>query len=179
VAIEDDAGDAPAGWARERVVIMVREGARPVPSDGGAAAREVDEPTLTALERRIYSDQGAGPELVRQLSIAQAAMRAATECRRFAAGDPAEPAAMATLFLDRSLGVGLVESVGTLRMWREQRLGTAAMAAALTAAREAGVATVGVVTDAEDWPQIWYANLGFEPMRRHVAYLRDSGGTPV
>jgi N-acetylglutamate synthase-like GNAT family acetyltransferase len=179
VAVEDDAGDPPAGWTRERVVVMVRDGARAAAHDAGADAWEVDEPALTALERRIYSDQDAGPELVRQLSVAQAAMRAATECRRFAAGDRAEPAAMATLFLDRRLGVGLVESVGTLRMWREQRLGTAAMNAALTAAREAGVATVGVVTDAEDWPQIWYANLGFEPVRRHVAYVRVSGGTPV
>jgi predicted N-acetyltransferase YhbS len=86
---------------------------------------------------------------------------------------------MATLFTDRPLGAALVESVGTLRTRREQGLGSAVVNAALRAAREAGVGLVGVVTDAEDWPQVWYANLGFEPVRRHVAYVRDSAGGRV
>jgi GNAT superfamily N-acetyltransferase len=182
VAIEQDLPDEPPGWTRDAVVVMVRDGAAPIPPGAppvDVLAQEVDEETLVALERRIYLDQGADADLARQLSVAQAAMRSATECRRFAAGHDPEPAAMATLFLDRRTGVGLVESVGTLRMWREQGLGGAVMAAALRAARDADLAVVGVVAGAEDWPQVWYANLGFAPVRRHVAYLRDSAGGRV
>jgi GNAT superfamily N-acetyltransferase len=181
VAIEQDLADEPDGWSRERVVVMVRDGAAPIPPGAPAdiVAREVDEGTLVALERRIYLDHGADPDLARQLSVAQAAMRSATECRRLAAGHDPELAAMATLFLDRRMGVGLVESVATLRQWREQRLASALMAAALRAARDADLTVVGVVADAEDWPQVWYANLGFAPARRHVAYVRDSGGARV
>jgi GNAT superfamily N-acetyltransferase len=136
---------------------------------------------MVALARRIFEEENVGPradpELPAQMSVAGAAMRAATDCRRFAAGDGVddEPVSMATLYLDPDVDgqrVALVESVATLRRWREQGLGHAVVGAALRAARDWGAALVAIVTDADDWPQVWYAGLGFEPVRHHVGYVR-------
>jgi GNAT superfamily N-acetyltransferase len=172
------------GWSRERVVLMVL-GERLAPRDADPRAREIDEAAMVALELAVFAQDnlgpGAHPDLPVQMSGANAAMRAATDCRRFAAGDrvDGEPVSMATLYLDPDVDgerVALVESVATLRRWREQGLGHAVVGAALRAARDWGAGLVAIATDADDWPQVWYAGLGFEPVRRHVGYFRAGDG---
>jgi hypothetical protein len=183
----------PRGWSRERVVLMALDPAAVGGAVAGAVAvavadpraREIDEATMAVLERRIFAEDNAGrwahPDLPEQMSGANAAMRAATGCRRFAAGDGAagELASMATLYLDPDVcgeRVALVESVGTLAAWRERGLGGAAVGAALGAARDWRADLVAIVTDADDWPQVWYAALGFEVVGRHVGYVRTTPG---
>ena len=188
VVIEDGAGEALAeelgarGWRRDRAVVMALDPARTVVRDDPRAG-EVDEPTLRAVERAIFDEDnigpGAHPALPAQLADAMADLRAATACRRFAAGQDRDPAAMATLFLDPDVDgarVAQVESVGTLRGHRGQGLATAAVSAALAGAREWGAELVALLTDADDWPQVWYASLGFRPVARQVAYVRAAAG---
>jgi GNAT superfamily N-acetyltransferase len=168
------------GWSRKRVVLMALEEEVAL-RDDDPRAREIDEAAMVALELAVFAEDnlgpGAHPDLPVQMSVAGAAMRAATDCRRFAAGDgvDGEPVSMATLYLDPDVNgerVALVESVATLRRWREQGLGHAVVGAALRAARDWGAALVAIATDADDWPQVWYAGLGFEPVRHHVGYVR-------
>jgi predicted N-acetyltransferase YhbS len=170
------------GWARERVVLMAADPAA-VHARRDPRAREVDEAALRALEQRVFAEDAprTRSELPSQLAEAQRLLRAATDVRRFAADDGRMLASMATLYLDPDVGgvrVALVESVATLRAHRERGLGTAVVSATLAAARSWNAALAAVVTDADDWPQVWYAGLGFAPVRRHVAYVRGgSGGT--
>jgi GNAT superfamily N-acetyltransferase len=168
------------GWSRERVVLMALE-EEVAARDADPRAREIDEAAMIVLQRRVFEEENIGPradpELPAQMSGADAAMRAATDCRRFAAGDgvDGEPVSMATLYLDPDVDgqrVALVESVATLRRCREQGLGNAVVGAAVRAARDWGAALVAIATDADDWPQVWYAGLGFEPVRHHVGYVR-------
>jgi GNAT superfamily N-acetyltransferase len=170
------------GWSRERVVLMALEGHVAL-RDADARAREIDEAAMIALQRRIFEQENVGsradPELPAQMCVAEAAMRAAGDCRRFAAGDGVDgaPVSMATLYLDPDVDgerVALVESVATLRNWRQQGLGHAVVGAAMRAARDWGAALVAIATDADDWPQVWYAGLGFEPVRHHVGYVRTA-----
>jgi GNAT superfamily N-acetyltransferase len=70
--------------------------------------------------------------------------------------------------------VAMVEQVATLRLYREQGLAKAVVSGALRAAAEWGADHVVVPTDADDWPQLLYAGLGFEPVGRQVTFTLRS-----
>lgn len=188
VVIEDPAGEALApalgtyGWRRDRLLLMALDPLRAV-FGRDPRGREVDEAALRAAERAIFVEdnvgQGAHPELPAQLAAAMADVRAHTACRRFAAGQRAEDelVAVATLFLHPDVDgarVAQLESIGTRRAHREQRLAAAAVGAALAAAREWCAELVTLVTDADDWPQLWYARLGFRPVGRQTVFHREA-----
>jgi GNAT superfamily N-acetyltransferase len=87
---------------------------------------------------------------------------------------------MASLLCDPAAGgrrVALVEQVATLRAEREQGLARATVSAALHRAAGWGAELVALATDAEDWPQLMYAGLGFRPLGVQWACgRRGSGG---
>ena len=103
-------------------------------------------------------------------------LRATTTSQRFGAGQPgAEPASSCTLFLDADVGgrrVATVEAVATLREQREQGLARAAVSMALRAAGEWGADLIVVAADADDWPQLMYASLGFRALGRRWLFTR-------
>ena len=107
------------------------------------------------------------------LADAQALMRATTPSLRFGAVGPGgEPASTCTLFLDEDVGgrrVATVEAVATLRDHREQGLARAAVCAAMRAAGAWHADLIVVPADADDWPQLLYASLGFGAARPPLA----------
>ena len=147
-----------------------------------ARARVLGEDELRSLQLACLRQEVAGPsvpsELPTLLAEAQTVLRATTLSQRFGAGHQGEPpAASCTLFLDADVGgrrVATVEAVATLRDHREQGLARAAVSMALRAAGEWGADLITVPADADDWPQLMYASLGFRALGRRWQFSRPS-----
>jgi hypothetical protein len=167
------------GWERQRTLFMALR------SDPSAAfrdtrARTLDEDELRSLQLTCLQQEVGGPgvasELPALLADAQATLRATTTSERFGAGQPgAEPASSCTLFLDANVDgrrVATVEAVATLREQREQGLARAAVSMALRAAGEWRADLIVVPVDADDWPQLMYASLGFRGLGRRWLFTR-------
>ncbi len=158
-----------AGWERDDTVFMVmREDPRDAIAD--PRAREISDDELDAVTRANFEHYdygpGATPGIVGQLVAGQRAMRAATAARAFGAGEDGGLQAMCTLYLDPDVSgvrIAMVEQVGTLPEHRERGLAKAVVSAAVAAAGEWGAELITVPADANDWPQLLYARLGFAP----------------
>lgn len=203
VVLDDAAGErlspglTALGFEQRRTLYMALRG------DPGRAlrdprVRELSEPELRELQQVVFEDDNVGPHATPQLpgllADGQAALRTAGIARGFGAGQSSggnhgsagsqsgELQSTAMLFLDPEVNgrrVAMVEQVGTLRSHRLQGLARATVSAALRAAGEWGAELIVIPTDAEDWPQLFYANLGFAPIGRVWAFTRhDRGHSP-
>jgi GNAT superfamily N-acetyltransferase len=168
----------PVGWARRRVGVMVRTDVEAPPSPAVEVHR-LPEATLIAVQRAAMEQEapgGLGPELLEQLGQGAGRLRRAATCwAGFGVLREGAPVASATLLLDtRVTGrpLALIEEVGTLRAHREQGLGRAVVLAAVQAAHAALARTIAVCVDADDWPQLMYARLGFVAVGRQIALTR-------
>jgi GNAT superfamily N-acetyltransferase len=191
VVVEDSAAGerlGPAlmkrGWERDRTLFMVLR------SDPRAAlcdprAREVSDSELRAVQLATNREEDYGPHafpgLPELLVEASAALRAGTPARGFGAGENGDLQSMCTLFVEADLHgrrAAMVEQVATLSAHRQGGLAKAAVSAALLAAGEWGAELVVVPVDADDWPQVMYASLGFAPVGRVVSFTLRAGGFP-
>lgn len=164
-----------AGWERGRTVFMGFAGdAAAVPQD--ARARAISEAGMDALQLANLRDEtpeahAHGGVAVRLLDT-QRRLRATTPSRCFGAGEPGEElASMCTLFLDPDVDgrrVAMLTDVATRVARRERGLGRAVVSAALAHAGGWGADLIVVGADADDWPQLMYAALGFAPIGRQV-----------
>jgi GNAT superfamily N-acetyltransferase len=164
------------GWNRQRVVFMhwVRE------PDGAPRhhAHPIDDTRAHALELQLLSEEvpRGAPEgtvasaLATVLVAGQEAVRAGTRSNVFAAADGGPLASMCTLFLHD--GCAMIDEVGTLKAHRGHGLARAVVTAALDTARAVNADPIVVPADADDWPQLIYARLGFEPLVHQVAFTR-------
>lgn len=169
------------GWERRRTVLMAMGSERPRP-DPDPRAREVSEAEMQALQLASYRESDFGPdasdELPAMLVAAQVALRAGTTSLRFGAGEGGAMQSMCTLFLDPDVGgerVAMVEEVATLEAYRERGLAKAAVSAALLAAEGWEAQQIVIPADADDWPQVFYAGLGFEPAGLVISFTLRSG----
>ncbi len=171
------------GWRRSRTVFMALTSA-PRGAIRDPRAREISEAELDLVTQANFEQYDYGPEtsavLVRQLVAAQRAMRAGTTARAFAAGEDGGLQSMCTLFLDGDVAgarTAMVEEVGTLPSHRQRGLAKAVVSAAIRSAGEWGADLVVVPADANDWPQLLYAKLGFEPIGIQCSFtLRRAAG---
>ena len=186
VVIDDDrvaqrlaVGLAERGWEQQRTLFMALR-SDPSAALSDARARRLREDELRSLQLSCLRQEVAGPsvpgELPALLADAQALLRATTTSLRFGAGQPgAEAASSCTLFLDADVGgrrVATVEAVATLREQREQGLARAAVSMAVRAAGDWGADLIVVAADADDWPQLMYASLGFRALGRRWQFTR-------
>jgi GNAT superfamily N-acetyltransferase len=169
-----------AGWARDRTLYMAL---RADPQDAliDARARVISEEQLRAVQRATFAEDDFGPDtfsgLVDRLVEAQMALRAGTPARGFGAGRGDEVVSHCTLFCEAEPAdrrVALIDTVGTLRAHRQQGLAKAVVSAAVRAAGEWGADLIVVPADADDWPQLLYAGLGFVPLGRQVGFTRQA-----
>jgi GNAT superfamily N-acetyltransferase len=167
------------GWEWQRTLFMaLRSDPSAAPRD--ARARRLDEDELWSLQLACLHQDVVGPSVPGELPVlladAQARLRATTRSERFGAGQPgAAPASSCTLFLDPDVGgqrIATAEAVATLREHREQGLARAAVSMALRAAGEWGADLIVVGADADDWPQLMYASLGFRALGRRWQFTR-------
>jgi GNAT superfamily N-acetyltransferase len=166
-----------AGWERQRTLLMtLTEGAplaEPDPRARPISEAELDAVMLAGFE--VDLPRGAFPGLAAMLVDAQRALRQGTAALRFGAGVDDGLQSMCTLFMDEGPDghrMAMIEQVATLPDYRERGLARGVVSAAISAAREWGADTVMVPADADDWPQIMYANLGFATAARHASFLR-------
>ncbi|MFZ0041444.1 MAG: GNAT family N-acetyltransferase [Solirubrobacteraceae bacterium] len=169
---------AERGWDRTRKVFMVLT-TDPAQAVADPRAREVSEPELEEVQlantRIGYPARAFSPDLPAHLVAAQAALRTGTAAKAFGAGDDDGLQSSCTLFLDpEGLGgrVAMVEEVATLPEYRERGLARAAVGAAVRAAGEWEADLIVIPADADDWPQLMYAKLGFAPIGRQVGFTR-------
>ncbi|HEX6665143.1 MAG TPA: GNAT family N-acetyltransferase [Solirubrobacterales bacterium] len=165
--------DALPGWTVERTLYMVL-------SAEGAETTAL--PRAEAVERPL----AACADLRRALILGELPAAGAAETaeqlleldRRYglAGGDrwlvspPESPASVCRLFARGE--VAQVEDVGTLAAARERGLARAVVETAIAAARADGAGTIFLTADADDWPQLMYARLGFEPVGEIVVLRR-------
>ena len=64
----------------------------------------------------------------------------------------------------------MVEEVATLTAYRERGLAKAVVGRAVREALRWGADLVTIPADADDWPQVIYAKLGFEPVGIQVSF---------
>jgi GNAT superfamily N-acetyltransferase len=160
-----------AGWSRSRTVFMVWRG-EPEPLIDDRAG-ELSDPELRAIQSKLFLEERPGKRaLVDALVEAQAALRAGTSALGFGAGEGEgdEPASSCTLFIDRQAGAAMIEEVGTLVAHRERGLAKAVVSRALRVAVAEGLRPIVIPADADDWPQLMYAKLGFEPGPLQVSF---------
>jgi len=170
------------GWAQQQTLFMALR-SDPSAALGDGRARALSEDELRSLQLACLQQEVAGPsvprELPSRLAEAQAVLRATTPCQRFGAGQAgAAPASICTLFLDADVGgrrVATVEAVATLREQRDLGLARAAVSMALRAAGQWGADLIVVGADADDWPQLMYASLGFRALGRRWQFTRPNG----
>ena len=171
-------------WERRRTSFMVFGGdADALPRD--PRARLISDAEMEALQLRSLRsevpDATLRSGLAERLARTQRALRAGTPARCFGAGEAGGLQSMCTLFHDPDVGgrrVAMVEEVGTLPGYRGRGLARAVVGAAVAAAAAWRAELVVVPADADDWPQIMYAGLGFLPVGRQVSltWRRRSGG---
>lgn len=166
-----------ARWLVERDVFMVLRRERDRAAAPGLA-REVDEPTIRAVEAGTIGEEPYGePAVVEQLLASRAAFGRAGRARYFVAASEGIDACHTTLYSDGV--VAQIEDVGTLKALRGRGLARAACSAAIDAAIAAGHELVFVVADDEDWPKELYAKLGFDPVGRPWAFTRPGPEHPA
>jgi GNAT superfamily N-acetyltransferase len=170
---------AAAGWERTRTVYMAFAG-DPAAIAGDPRARTISEPEMRALQLAALREEApevdARTGMVARLVATQSRLRTTTPSRCFGAGEPGgDPASMCALFLDDDVSgrrVATVEEVGTLVAHRRRGLARAVVSAAVSHAGRWGADLIVVPADADDWPQLMYAALGFEPIGRQVTLTR-------
>jgi len=176
-----------AGWERRRTGFMAFT-ADPVSVTADGRAREISGTEMQALQlaglREEASVADARSGLPLRLMAAQRALRAGTPARCFGAGDDGDLQSMGTLFLDADVSgrrVAMLAEVETLPGHRERGLARAVVSAAVAAAHAWNAELIVVAVDADDWPQLMYARLGFthsDPPTRQVSLTRWALAAP-
>ncbi len=150
-------------WEVERTRYMLWRGGEVDPGAEAAGAREVRLGEIETLRKAIIGESmppdGGGQAAVDQLSEIDRRYSGPGGDRWFVA--PADDPMSACRLL-RAGGIGQVEEVGTLAPARERGYAKAIVAAAVAAAQAAGDHTIFLTAEAADWPQLFYARMGFE-----------------
>jgi GNAT superfamily N-acetyltransferase len=173
------------GFTQQRVLLMVRVRGPDRAADPGLA-RALTAEEAHALQLEITAEEApdrgsargaVADALVRLLVSGQETLRARTRSFVFGAAEPQGPlASMCTLFAGD--GIAMIEEVGTLERFRERGLARAVVLAAVDQALALGCERIFVPADAEDWPQLLYLKLGFEPVARQVSFTLRAPGHP-
>jgi GNAT superfamily N-acetyltransferase len=152
------------GWEVERTRYMVWRGA--AAAAPGQPVQEVPLAGIEDLRRRLIAEEAVPtgvPEpgaTVDQLFEIDRRYGGAGGDRWFAAPAGDEPRSCCRLLSDGR--IGQVEDVGTREDSRERGYGKAVVLAAVAAAHADGNRPIFLTAEAADWPQLMYANLGFE-----------------
>lgn len=163
----------PHGWGGGAEVLMVLPAEVPLPPSDAPA---VSDARLRAVERRTNTEMGLPAEVVEQLVAVRRRAADGVGARGFVAtGSDGEDVAHATLYGHGA--VFQIEDVATLVAHRGRGHARAVVAACARDARARGATTVFLTADADDWPQRFYAGMGFVPAG-HVWVLQREGLAP-
>ncbi|HVY97200.1 MAG TPA: hypothetical protein VHA54_09610 [Solirubrobacterales bacterium] len=160
--VEADAARWPR-WEVERTRYMLWRGGEIAPDLSAPTVREARLAEIADLRKAIIAElmppDGGGSPAVDQLFELDRRYGKPGGDRWFVA--PADHPQSACRLL-RADGIAQVEEVGTLTSAREHGYAKAIVTAAVAAAQTAGDPTIFLTAEADDWPQLFYARLGFE-----------------
>ncbi|TNM30774.1 GNAT family N-acetyltransferase [Streptomyces sedi] len=165
-----------AGYEHTAELLMVHRGPVPAPRPGGPRAGTVELAALRGPLARRWRGflPDADEEAVRQLVERRDVRRGGAETVHFV-GSPTgggEIAAWVDLYLAPAAGLAQIEDLLTAEEHLGRGHGHAVVAEALRLAEAAGCATRFLVAEADDWPRLWYARLGFTTVGRIHAFER-------
>jgi ribosomal protein S18 acetylase RimI-like enzyme len=160
---------AAAGWAIERLLVMVHREDTGVEADLLAVA-EVEAHELRPFREAAAEELDQDAELRAQLLEAQSIAAEELDVRYFGVRCGSQIVAGCELY-SRG-GVAQIEDVVTLPELRNQGFGRAIVLCALEAAQRSGHDLVFLLAEESDWPQELYRRLGFETIARLHAFLK-------
>jgi GNAT superfamily N-acetyltransferase len=146
------------GWAAERTVVMVHD-RRTAPASSPLRVGPVDLDRWLAHRRAVVAAEGWGRDPAVQEQVLALDRR---RDDRIGVTWVLDDDGAAGCRVDRHGTVAQIEEVNVLAEARGAGRGTALMAAAMAVCADAGL--LFLVADADDWPQRWYARLGFRPV---------------
>jgi GNAT superfamily N-acetyltransferase len=161
---------AATGWNVYRLLVMVRDRPpeRQAPPGTGV---EVDRDTGASVLAAFRREQPFGwqEEAITQLAGMDGRYARAGLARDFVAPRD-DPACACRLYTAH--GLAQIDEVGTLEARRGHGHATAAVLAAADTALAEGCDPVFLLTDAADWPQQLYRQLGFSPIGAVYEFLK-------
>jgi ribosomal protein S18 acetylase RimI-like enzyme len=162
------------GWTIHRGLVMAHRRPPERAADTGMV-EEVDEVALRPARRRLLAaEPWADPALVEQLLDAKQTIAQALTARFFAVRVDGEVVAYVDLYHDGR--TAQIEDLATLEEHRGRGYASALVVRALEEARQAGCDLCFLVADAEDWPKLLYARLGFVELGRYMKFIRPAAG---
>jgi ribosomal protein S18 acetylase RimI-like enzyme len=159
------------GWEPQRFVLMVQRRGPHKPAEH--EVREVDEPTLRPLWAEAIRNEPHGKDetLVQQILEHRCEVGEAIPTQLFAAEADGKLVAHAELYSEH--GVGQVENVYTLPVYRGRGLARALVLRGVEESHGAGNDLTFLVADADDWPQRLYEKLGFGTVGRYARFIKQ------
>ena len=173
------------GWEVEWGVYMDRRGEPDRETRVEVTEHSLEEDEIADLRRKLIREelpinQPKLAETTEQLLELHRWMGKAGGDRWFVARDDhGNPASACRLYVKEGTGLGQVEDVATLREARQRGLARAVVSAAIAASREAGHEHTFIAAVADDWPQLLYSRLGFEPVGRMPWFRKKPPGAPA
>jgi ribosomal protein S18 acetylase RimI-like enzyme len=162
------------GWGIHRGLVMAHRRPPERTADTGLV-EEVDDAALRPARRRVLAaEPWADPALVEQLLDAKRTIAQTLTARFFAVRVDGEVAASVDLYHDGR--TAQIEDLATLEEHRGRGYASALVVRALEEARQAGCDLCFLVADAEDWPKLLYARLGFVELGRYMKFIRPAAG---
>jgi ribosomal protein S18 acetylase RimI-like enzyme len=166
-------GFAALGYKPERFVVMVHRGPA-APRVDTADVQEIDATKLRPARELELRQQpwATAPGLVEQIMAKRELTERRIDTRYF--GALVDGRVVSSCELRTEGDVAQIETVETLEAFRRRGLSRAVVSAALVSAAVYGF--VFLVTDADDWPQQFYRQLGFETVGIESRFLRLRNG---
>lgn len=164
-------GFAEHGYVLDRSVLMVQRD-EPERMHDLAQVEEVAFEEARPLIEEITRREPAvtDDETARMLTGYRGKLARTIGARFFMVRVDGRPAGGCELYVDGD--EAQVESVDTLEEFRGRGLASAFVLRAAAEGRAAGAEWVHLWADADDWPQQWYARLGFREVAREVDFMR-------
>ncbi len=168
-------GFAEDGYVLDRGVLMVQRDEPERAHDLTPVEEVAFEEVRALMEETARREPWAtDDETVRMLTDYRGKLARTIGARFFMARVDGRPAGCCELYVDGD--EAQVESVDTLEEFRGRGLASAFVLRAAAEGRAAGAEWVHLWADADDWPQQWYARLGFYEVARSVDFMRWPDG---
>jgi GNAT superfamily N-acetyltransferase len=159
------------GYTADGGVLLVHRDTPLRPRDI-ASVEEVTFDELRPLVEKMYRREpwATDEETVQALVGYKGKLERTIGARFFMSRVDGEPASCCELYVDGD--DAQVESVDTLEEFRNRGLGSATVLRAVAESKSAGATFTYLWADDDDWPQHWYATLGFRDAGRGKAFLK-------
>lgn len=156
-------------WGTQRHIFMSQH-REPEKTADLSIVREVDQAALRAgRKRRILAEPWGNPDLAEQILDSKILLGERAATHFYGVAVAGEIVAWSDLYIGDD--IAQIEDVATLEEHRGMGYATAVVLRAAQEARQRGSDIVYLVADDEDWPKLWYWQLGFDVVGRIYKFI--------